>query len=189
MKSVHIRSYSGPHFPAFRLNTERYGVSLHIHSECGKMRTRITPNMDTFYAGNKSFCFDFLVRTLFPRYDLFSWRAWFCCWWREQKFNLAGVLLESWRLNGPGLVSIPKWIHTVLNISVWFFEFSLLEVREALPWSLFSCPRLELLDQRSEGPMKYPPSVCFSVCLFIRSFYPETHIEIFWFFALGCHLV
>ena len=49
VKSVHIRSYSGPHFPAFRLNTERYSVSLRIQSECGKMRTRITPNTDTFY--------------------------------------------------------------------------------------------------------------------------------------------
>ena len=33
VKSVLIRSYSGPHFP-----------------ECGKMWTRITPNTDTFYA-------------------------------------------------------------------------------------------------------------------------------------------
>ena len=32
MKSVRIRSYSGPHFPAFGLNTERYGVSLRIQS-------------------------------------------------------------------------------------------------------------------------------------------------------------
>ena len=40
-ESVHIRSYSGSYFPAFVLNTER--------SECGKRRTRITPNMDTFY--------------------------------------------------------------------------------------------------------------------------------------------
>ena len=39
-----------PHFPTFRLNTERYSLSLHIPSECGKMRTRITLNMDTFYA-------------------------------------------------------------------------------------------------------------------------------------------
>ena len=44
-----ILSYSGPNFPAFGLNTERYSVSLRIHSECGKMRTRITPNMDNFY--------------------------------------------------------------------------------------------------------------------------------------------
>ena len=48
VKSVRIRSYSGPHFPAFGLNTEY--VSLHIQSECGKMRTGITPNTDTFHA-------------------------------------------------------------------------------------------------------------------------------------------
>ena len=50
VKSVRIRSYSGPHFPAFGLNTERSGVSLRIQSECGKIRTRITPNTDIFYA-------------------------------------------------------------------------------------------------------------------------------------------
>ena len=50
VKSIRIRNYSGPHFPAFGLNTERYGVSLRIQSECGNMRTRITPNTDTFYA-------------------------------------------------------------------------------------------------------------------------------------------
>ena len=45
MKSVRIRSYSGSHF------TERYGrVSLRIQSKCGKIRTRMTPNTDTFYA-------------------------------------------------------------------------------------------------------------------------------------------
>ena len=38
------------YFLAFGLNTERYLVSLHIQSECGKIRTRKTPNMDTFYA-------------------------------------------------------------------------------------------------------------------------------------------
>ena len=56
IKSVRIRSYSGPHFPAFGLNTKRYSVSLCIQSECGKMRTRKTPNMDTFHALNV-FCF------------------------------------------------------------------------------------------------------------------------------------
>ena len=49
MKSVRIQSYSSPHFPAFRLNSERYSVSLPIHSERGNMRTRITPNLDSFY--------------------------------------------------------------------------------------------------------------------------------------------
>ena len=49
VKSVRIRSYSGPYFPAFRLNAERYGVSIRIQSECGKIRTRIIPNTDTFH--------------------------------------------------------------------------------------------------------------------------------------------
>ena len=39
MKSVRIRSFSGPYFPAFGLNTERYGVW-----------TRKTPNTVTFQA-------------------------------------------------------------------------------------------------------------------------------------------
>ena len=41
VESVRIWSYSGPHFPAFGLNKEE---------ECGKMQTRITPNMNTFQA-------------------------------------------------------------------------------------------------------------------------------------------
>ena len=45
-----IRTAFFPHFPAFGLNTERYSIYLRIHSKCGKMRSRITPNMDTFYA-------------------------------------------------------------------------------------------------------------------------------------------
>ena len=32
--------FSGPYFPAFGLNTERYFVSLRIQSECRKIRTR-----------------------------------------------------------------------------------------------------------------------------------------------------
>ena len=52
VKSVRIRGYSGPHFPAFGLNTEKYGVSLRIQSECGKMWSRITTNMETFQALN-----------------------------------------------------------------------------------------------------------------------------------------
>ena len=50
VKRVRIRSYSGPHSPAFGLTTERYFAFLRIQSECRKMRTRITPNKFTFYA-------------------------------------------------------------------------------------------------------------------------------------------
>ena len=39
---------SDKYFSEFELNTERYSASLRIQSECGKMRTRITPNTDTF---------------------------------------------------------------------------------------------------------------------------------------------
>ena len=50
VKSVRIRSYSGPHFPAFGLNTERCVEYLSVQSKCGKMWTRITPTTVTFYA-------------------------------------------------------------------------------------------------------------------------------------------
>ena len=36
VKSVRIRSFSGPYFPVFGLNTERYEVPLHIQSKAGK---------------------------------------------------------------------------------------------------------------------------------------------------------
>ena len=48
VKSVSIQSFSGPYFPAFGRNTERYSVSLHIQPECMKIRARETPNTDTF---------------------------------------------------------------------------------------------------------------------------------------------
>ena len=41
-----------PHFPAFGVNTERYWVSPYsvwLPENAGKMRTRITPDTDTFY--------------------------------------------------------------------------------------------------------------------------------------------
>ena len=50
VKSVYIRTFCGPYFPAFGLNTQRYFVSLRSQSECEKMPTRKTPNMDTFHA-------------------------------------------------------------------------------------------------------------------------------------------
>ena len=50
MKSVPIRSFSGQHFSAFELDTERYEVSLRIQSECGKILTRKTPNTGAFHA-------------------------------------------------------------------------------------------------------------------------------------------
>ena len=50
IKSVPIRSYCGPYFPVFGLSTKRYGVFFRIQFKCGKIRTKITPTTDTFYA-------------------------------------------------------------------------------------------------------------------------------------------
>ena len=54
VKSVRIWSFSGPYFPTVWLNTERYGASFRIQSECGKIRTSKTPKTDTFRAMNTS---------------------------------------------------------------------------------------------------------------------------------------
>ena len=50
VKSIRIRSFSGPYFLTFGMNTERYSVSLRIQSNCGKTRTKKTRNTDTFLA-------------------------------------------------------------------------------------------------------------------------------------------
>ena len=47
VKSVRIRSFSGPYFTAFRQSTERYSISLRLQSEFGKLRTRKTSNTDS----------------------------------------------------------------------------------------------------------------------------------------------
>ena len=49
IKSVRIRSFSGPYFRAFGLNTEIYFVDLRFQTECGNIRPE-TSNTDTFHA-------------------------------------------------------------------------------------------------------------------------------------------
>ena len=39
-KCPNTEFFSGPYFPTFGLNTERYGVPLRIQSKCGKIWTR-----------------------------------------------------------------------------------------------------------------------------------------------------
>ena len=48
MKSVPVKSFCGPHFPALGLITESYGVNLRIQPKCGKIGARETPNIETF---------------------------------------------------------------------------------------------------------------------------------------------
>ena len=49
IKKFRIWSFSGPHFPTFELNKERYSFSFRIQPECGNIRTRKTPNTDIFH--------------------------------------------------------------------------------------------------------------------------------------------
>ena len=59
-------SFSNWYLPAFGLNTERYGISLRIQSECGKIRTRKTRirTLFTQCLYYSSFCFaDYLKRS------------------------------------------------------------------------------------------------------------------------------
>ena len=59
MKSARIKSFSGPYFPAFGLNTETYYVNIRIQSEWRYMQTRKTPNTDTFYVALRMTAFVF----------------------------------------------------------------------------------------------------------------------------------
>ena len=54
LKSVCIQNFPVLSFPAFALNTERYGVYLRIQFKRGEIRTRKSPNIDTFYAVHRS---------------------------------------------------------------------------------------------------------------------------------------
>ena len=61
VKSIRVRSFFGPYFPEFGLNTKRYGVSLRIQFEYGKIRSRKTPNTDTFHAVFKKYLKENLI--------------------------------------------------------------------------------------------------------------------------------
>ena len=47
-QTVNVYSFGSMKLLILIRNKRLYGVSLRIQSECGKIRTRITPNMDTF---------------------------------------------------------------------------------------------------------------------------------------------
>ena len=56
VKKCPYSEFSGLYFPAPGLNMERYGVSLWcIQSKCGQIRTRKTPNTDTFHPVHLSY--------------------------------------------------------------------------------------------------------------------------------------
>ena len=81
-KCPNTEFFSGPYFPAFGLNTERYGVFLLIQSKCGKIRTRKTLNTDTFHA-MEGFNFSYPLALVYTanrnhRYSCFDTHAKVC---------------------------------------------------------------------------------------------------------------
>ena len=74
VKSVQIRIFSGPYFPAFGLNTERYGDTPYLSvfsPNAGKYGPEKTPYLDIFHAvqvgskKNKKVAFS-------PRFHMFT---------------------------------------------------------------------------------------------------------------------
>ena len=63
IKNASKMSFSGPYFHVFGLNTKIYSVSFHIQSECEKMRSRKTPNTDSFHAATvaNTFTYDHIL--------------------------------------------------------------------------------------------------------------------------------
>ena len=92
VKSVHIRSFSGPYFPAFGLNKDRFSASLRIQFKCEKIRTIKTPNTDTLYAviitTFDPFCVDFPLQ-YFPVFCSKYWRILEC-------FQIKGNVRTKW---------------------------------------------------------------------------------------------
>ena len=98
VKSVRLQSYSGPYFPAFALNTERYGVYVCIQSECGKVRTKITPDTDTFHAVTTSSGQYYSVYTGFER----KWHQ-----FKQILISLLKWVTNPWPVLYPYLEQIP----------------------------------------------------------------------------------
>ena len=97
VKIVCIRSYSGPYFPVFGLNTGRYGVSLRIQSKCGKIQTRITPNTDNFHAVYIFHLFHYSNESTIMGKMKSDERSHAYFWWQEIffKFNNTEILNSS----------------------------------------------------------------------------------------------
>ena len=115
-----------PYFPTLGLNTERDGVSLCFQSKCGKIRTRKTPNTDTFHEyfkedeNMKHFLFDLILQV-----NLFSPSIPFLYFWCFQGY-IEMEHCQNLVLNNHGMLrsSINKikifayvWLLYICNIS------------------------------------------------------------------------
>ena len=118
MRKNRIQSYSGPYFLSFGLNIERYSVSLCIQPGCGKIQTRITQNMDTFYAVNvtniktpswKYVFFQEISSELFPYFK-----------WNHTKLFFARAPLSfDLTISNIGLDKLNEKRSYILDVVVW----------------------------------------------------------------------
>ena len=109
VKSVCIRSLSGPHFPAFERNTKRCEVSLCIQSKCWKIRTRsseyghfhpVVVKRDASEIGCCVLPKEYNFLGLFWRISNFHW----CVYWN--------TLIKS-------SLSVSVWQKDVVPLSLW----------------------------------------------------------------------
>ena len=99
MKSVRIRRFSGPHFSAFGLHTESYGVSLRIQfaGKCDREKLRIRTLFTEYlsiFSPNVGKCGPekLQIRTLFTEYlSIFSSNAGKC---GPEKLQIRTLLTE-----------------------------------------------------------------------------------------------
>ena len=70
VKSVQIRSFSGPYFPVFGLNTQIYSINFRIESEYEKIRTRKSSIFGHFSCSARNI---FTLQKI-DILSLFSWR-------------------------------------------------------------------------------------------------------------------
>ena len=129
MRSVRIRIFSGPYFTAFGLNTDRYYVSLRIHSECGKIRTRKTLNRDTFHAvyflkDGRQFVKTKLLKMLRLLKNL--WWNFFlktCTYLEKNRRKIFHILFNAFHIKNRATVKVNRCIFLNINLKHWIVIF------------------------------------------------------------------
>ena len=128
VKSVRIRSFSGPHFLAFGLNTERYFETLSIQSKCGKIWTRKTPNTDNFQAVHMNTQYSTWWISVFCNVNYVSNKS------RKFRTNLLQTinLLLKWKLTPQSTVYQLPWkeeskvnVRLQSSVNAWFKTYDI----------------------------------------------------------------
>ena len=107
-KSVQIRSISGPYFSAFGGNTQRYEVSLRIHSECGKIRSRKNSVLGHF-SSSAYYSMDQVLGVyagILYYFNMFMVLSFNMCWrFYDQSFSISQTLQVAKKEVGRGFQS------------------------------------------------------------------------------------